>query len=312
MSKYRVWILLILCNLFWAGNYVIGKYVVAEIAPIFITFSRWLMASFLLLGIAHFFEKPKWRVVIKEWPILLILAVLGIVGYNTVLYSALNYTSSTNASLVNALNPGVIVIFSTIFLKEKISKLQLTGIFVSLLGVVVILTGGNIGQILKMEYNKGDLLMLVAIVMWALYSILGKRLKKVPPITATALSALISTIIMAPFAVSQGVDLRELSSLAINGILYITIFPSVLSFIFWNLAIKEIGANQTGIFLNLIPVFTAIISTILGNNITMVQLSGGALVFIGVYLTTGMLERKINEYKERTKEENMKNATKVS
>jgi drug/metabolite transporter (DMT)-like permease len=311
MSKYRVWILLILCNLFWAGNYVIGKYVVAEITPLMITFSRWLLASFLLLGIASHFEKPKWKVVIKEWPLLTILGILGIIGYNLALYSALDYTSSTNASLVNALNPGVIVICSTIFLKEKFSKLQGAGIIVSLLGVMVILTGGNIAQVFEMEYNKGDLLMIVAIVTWALYSVLGKKLKNTPPITASGLSALAATIIMAPFVISQGVNFGEISSLAINGILYMTVFPSVLSFIFWNLAIREIGANQTGIFLNLIPVFTAIISWILGNNITIVQISGGVLVFMGVYLATGMLERKIKEYKEKTKEKNMDNIKKV-
>lgn len=312
MGKYRVWILLVLCNLFWAGNYVIGKYVVAEVTPLMITFSRWLMASFLLLGIASYFEKPKWRVVIKEWPLLTTLGILGIIGYNLALYSALDYTSSTNASLVNALNPGVIVICSTIILKEKFSKLQGTGIILSLLGVIVILTGGNVSKLFEVEYNKGDLLMIVAIVTWALYSVLGKKLKNTPPITASGLSALIATIIMAPFVMSQGIDVRELSSLAINGILYMTIFPSVLSFIFWNVAIRQIGANQTGIFLNLIPVFTAIISWILGNNITMVQLSGGALVFIGVYLATGMLERKIKEYKTRKNEESIESITKVS
>lgn len=292
-NRNRVWLMLILCNLFWAGNYVLGKYIVSEMTPLWITFSRWLAASALLLGIAHFLEKPEWNRVKAAWPTLAGMGVLGIVGYNMVLYSALNYTSATNAALVSALNPGVIVIFSALFLKEGISRMQALGIAISLTGVIVILTRGNLGQILQMEYNKGDLLMLVAIVMWTLYSVIGKRLTTVPPITATAVSALIATMIMAPFAIAQGIDIGKIGPLTMAGILYIIIFPSVGSFIFWNMSVREIGAGRAGIFLNLIPVFTAVISWILGEQITTAQISGGLLVFLGVYLTTGMLDRRL-------------------
>jgi len=163
----------------------------------------------------------------------------------------------------------------------------------SLMGVLIILTRGNIGQVLQVEYNKGDLLMLVAILIWTIYSIISKRLKLVSPITATAASAVIATIIMAPFAIYQGIDLGALSPVAWTGIIYITIFPSVFSFIFWNIGMKELGANKTAIFLNLIPVFTAIISWSLGNEITKAQVLGGLLVFIGVYVTTRVWKTKI-------------------
>lgn len=291
MSKYKVWVFLILCNLFWAGNYVFGKYVVAEMTPLIITFSRWLMASVFLFGIAYYFEKPNWKTVLKAWPILTVMAILGIIIYNLVLYSALNYTSSTNAALVNSLNPAVIVLFSGILLREKVSLIQALGIFISLTGVIVILTGGKLGEIFQFQFNRGDLLMLVAITAWTLYSIIGKRIKNIPPITATAVSALIAAVIMAPFALLQGIHVSQISSLAVIGILYITIFPSVGSFVFWNIGMREIGASKAGIFLNLIPVFTALISWAMGNGITGVQISGGILVFIGVYMTTGMVER---------------------
>ncbi|SES97550.1 Threonine/homoserine efflux transporter RhtA [Natronincola peptidivorans] len=293
MSKYRVWLLLVLCNLFWAGNYVFGKYVVAEMPPLMITFSRWLVASVLLLIIAYFYEKPQWSLVPKEWISLLAMAVLGMIGYNTILYAALEYTSPTNASLVSALNPGIIVIFSLYMLKERISKIQSIGLVVSLLGVVVILTGGRLTQILHVSYNRGDLLMLAAVIMWTFYSIIGKRIKNIPPITTTAVTALIATIIMAPFAIVQGINYTELSPLALQGIAYMIIFPSVGSFVFWNIGVRQISASKAGVFLNLMPVFTAIISWSLGERITLAQISGGILVFIGVYLTTGMLDIKL-------------------
>ncbi len=292
-GKNKAWLLLTLCNLFWAGNYILGKYVVAEMTPLWITFSRWLAASLLLLGIAHFYEKPDWRGVGAAWPTLTGMGLLGIVGYNTVLYSALNYTSATNAALVSALNPGVMVVFSAFLLREKISRIQVLGIAVSFTGVLVVLTGGVLHQLLQLDFNRGDLLMLVAILMWTLYSIIGKRLTAVPPVTATAASALIATLIMAPFAAAQGIDAGSISPFTMVGILYIILFPSICSFIFWNISVREVGAGKAGIFLNLIPVFTAAISWMMGERITAAQVIGGLLVFLGVYLTSGLLDRRM-------------------
>lgn len=291
MNKYRVWLLLVLCNLFWAGNYVFGKFVVAEMVPINITFTRWLFASVILIGIAHFAEKPKWSEVLKEWPLLTGLAIFGIVGYNSLLYYSLNFTSPTNASLVNAFNPGLIAVASAVYLREKLSRLQVLGILVSFLGVFVIMTGGNLLQIFAVHYNRGDLFMIVAIVMWTFYSIIGKKLTAIPPVTSTAVSGLIAVIIMAPFAITQGIDFTGLSTLAVTGIAYITIFPTICSFIFWNIGVREIGPGRAGVFLNLNPVFTAVISWAIGEKVTAVQVLGGLLVFLGVYITTGMLEK---------------------
>lgn len=291
MKKYRVWLLLVLCNLFWAGNYVFGKFVVEEMTPISLTFTRWLFASVILLGIAHFVEKPKWNTVVKEWPSLIGLAIFGIVGYNSLLYYALNFTSPTNASLVNSFNPGLIALVSAIYLREKVSRIQGLGILISFLGVFVIMTKGNLLQIFVTHYNKGDLLMIIAVVMWTIYSMIGKKLTAIPTITSTAISGLIAAIIMAPFAIAQGINFTSLSATAVTGIAYITIFPSICSFIFWNIGVREIGASKAGVFLNLNPVFTAAISWILGQKITVVQVIGGLLVFLGVYFTTGMFEK---------------------
>lgn len=291
MSKYRVWLLLVLCNLFWAGNYVFGKFVVAEMTPINITFTRWLLASAILLAIAHFVEKPEWNTVLKEWPSLAGLAIFGIVGYNSLLYYSLNFTSPTNAALVNSLNPGMIAVASAIYLREKISRIQGLGILVSLLGVFIIMTNGNLLQIFVTHYNKGDLLMIIAIIAWTFYSIISRILTSIPPITATAVSGLIAVIIMAPVVIIQGIDITNISAVAVTGIAYITIFPTICSFIFWNMGVRAIGAGKAGVFLNLNPVFTAIISWIIGEKITAVQVLGGLLVFLGVYITTGMFAK---------------------
>ncbi|WP_332629000.1 DMT family transporter [Halalkalibacter flavus] len=298
MNQLRVWVLLILATLFWAGNYVFGKYVVAELTPVWITFSRWVLSLCILLPIAIFVEKPNWKKVRESWIPLLLLGLLGIIGYNIILYTALGYTSPTNAALISAVNPGFIVLFSVFMLKESLSKVQVVGLFISLIGALIIIIQGNLFGIFQMEYNRGDLLMIGAVIVWTFYSIIGKRIS-VPPITATAVSALLAMLVLAPFAFWEGLELTKVSSISIYGILYMFIFSSVCSFVFWNMSVRKIGASQAGVFLNLIPVFTALISLALGESILAEQILGGLLVFIGVYLTSGMLGNRAAHIKKK-------------
>lgn len=312
MTKYWTWFLLVICNLFWAGNYVFGKYVIADVTPLWITFSRWALALFFLFPIAHYIEKPVWNKAQKDWFLLLCMGLLGVIGYNIFLYSALSYTTPTNAALVSSLNPGVLVIASVLLYKERISVLQTLGLMISLVGALVVLTNGEMERLLQLQFNQGDLLMVGAVIIWTLYTLIGRRIST-PPITATAISTGIAVLLMAPFAYHQGIHMEEIGTLAITGILYMVLFPSVGSFVFWNLSVQKIGVSQAGVFLNLIPVFTAMISGILGDKITGAQGIGGLLVFSGVYLTTGMLEQilKIGRYKakEQSKDCLLQNST---
>ncbi|CAH0344940.1 DMT family transporter [Bacillus sp. CECT 9360] len=294
MKKHYVLLFLILANLFWAGNYVFGKFVVAEMSPLQLTFSRWLIAVFFLFPIAHWIERPDWKKVWIEWKTLLVMSILGIIAYNFLLYEALRFTTSMNAALVNSINPAVIVLFSALLLKERISLKNGLGLFISLLGVLLVLTKGQLQQIFQLDYNQGDLLMLLAILVWTFYSIIGKKLKTIPPIAATAVSVLLALFILLPFILMSGVE-YHLSRQAVIGLLYIGIFPSVGSFIFWNVSLRHIGASRAGIYLNLIAVFTAILSLLLGKTITFVQMIGGILVFIGVYLTSQKTNKETTE-----------------
>jgi drug/metabolite transporter (DMT)-like permease len=296
MKKYYVLLFLILANLFWAGNYVFGKYLVTEMSPLQMTFSRWLLALILLIPLAHWIERPDWKSVWKEWKTLFVLSILGILSYNFLLYEALQYTTPMNAALVNSINPAVLVLFSFLFLKERISLKNSFGLFISLLGVLLVLTNGQLQLIFHINYNQGDLLMLVAILVWTIYSIIGRKTKSIPPIAATSISVLFALIIMLPIILVSGITFNyNLSNQAIIGIVYMGIFPSVGSFIFWNVSLRHIDASKAGIYLNLITVFTAIISLLLGNIISFIQILGGILVFTGVYLTNQKVKKVKNK-----------------
>lgn len=292
MKKSYVILFLILANLFWAGNYVFGQYVVNEMSPLQMTFTRWFIAVFLLFPIAHWIDRPDWKKVWKQWKILFIMGILGIISYNLVLYWALQYTTSMNAALVNSINPAIIVLFSSLLLKERISLKNGIGLVISLFGVLLVLTQGHLQEILHLNYNQGDLLMIGAILIWTFYSIIGKKLKSVPPISATAVSVLLGLVSLVPFIFFTEFN-YDLSTQAIAGIMYIAIFPSVGSFIFWNSALRHINASQAGIYLNLIAVFTACLNLLLGQPITFVQVIGGILVFIGVYLSSLKAKAKV-------------------
>jgi drug/metabolite transporter (DMT)-like permease len=285
-------IFLILANLFWAGNYVFGKYVVAEMSPLWITFTRWFLALTFLIPISYFVERPNYREVFKHfWLPLSCMGILGVIGYNLLLYGALEYTSPMNASLVNALNPAMMVVFSFLILKERMTWVNVGGFALSLIGVLLILTKGHLEWIFQTTYNRGDLMMIAANLVWVFYSIIGKRLA-VPPITATACSVFLSVIFLFPFLFLQPFDITQLSVRGMTGIIYMWLFPSVCSFVFWNMAVKKVGPSYAGVYLNLITVFTAIITLMLGEKILESQIIGGAFVLIGVYFATKMTKPK--------------------
>ncbi|CAM2858831.1 DMT family transporter [Paenibacillus sediminis] len=291
--KLRYWLFLLLCNLLWAGNMVTGKYVVTEFTPLWITFLRWAISIVILFPIAHFYEKPDWKMVIKQsWLKLAFMGILGIVLFNILTYSALKYTSSTNASLVSALNPAIIMILSVFLLKERMTFVQIMGLIISFFGVVVILTQGNPLQILYTNYNKGDLLMLGVDLSWAVYSIMGKKMTGVPPITATAISSCIGVLMMLPFLFNEPLQFNKITTHGIAGIVYIALFASVCAFVLWNISVRSLGAGKASISLNLIPIYTAVINLLLGKHLDQAQIWGGLIVLAGMLLTSNIFKQK--------------------
>ena len=275
-----------LAQLFWASNFVVADRVIAEFTPLELTWLRWVGAVPILLVVAWWLEKPRWRDALREWPLHLLQALLGMVAYTLFLYSALESTSPVTASVITALNPAVIAIAAVIVLHERIRRLGVIGILVSFAGVlVVVLTGQGVEG--GLGFVPGDLLMIGAISVWTAYVITSRRLST-PPITATTIQAVMSAIMLTPVVLLVGAPglAAGPSAAAWWGLAWIIVFPSALAYLFWNIAVGTLGASKTGVFLNLLPVFTAGIALLFGDVITIGQLVGGAIVLSGVYLTT--------------------------
>jgi drug/metabolite transporter (DMT)-like permease len=275
---------LTLATLFWAGNFVIGHAAMETMQPMQLTFWRWALAAAPLLVLAHLVERPDWRAVLRHWPMLLLLSCLGMSAYTLLLYSALGHTSALNASLVTAANPALIMVLAVILLRDRPGPLSWVGVALGLLGVLLVLTAGNLQRLLTFSIDTGELLILAAITVWAFYTIAARRLS-IPAITSTALQVAMATVVLIPFAAATGAGLpatpAEGWSLA-----YIALFPSLGSYLLWNLALKATTAANAGNYLNLIAVFTAVITLALGQPITVPQVLGGILVTSGVLLTS--------------------------
>ena len=274
---------LVLATLFWSGNFVVGQAAVASMSPMDLTFWRWTLAALPLLALAHFVEKPDWGAVLRRWPVLLLLSALGMSGYTLLLYGALGYTSAMNASLITAANPALIVVMAIVLLGEKTTRLGWLGIGLGLLGVLLVLTRGELQRVFSLSINTGELMMIGAIVVWGSYTIIARRLD-IPAIAATAVQVVIATVTLAPFALALHVRFPETPAEGWS-LAYIAVFPSLGAYLFWNLALKTTPPGTAGNYLNLMVVFTAIITVALGTPLTLVQVVGGLMVVAGVLLT---------------------------
>ncbi|MGN7151264.1 DMT family transporter [Arthrobacter sp. SAFR-179] len=281
-------------TLFWAGNYVVGAGAVQSIEPLSLVFLRWAIALVPLLVIAQLVERPNWRSVLAAWPWLVALSICGLLGYNLLLYVALEHTDAFNASLINAFNPALITLAAAVFLQERLTRLSVAGVLLALAGVLIVISGGDAGRLLTAGFGTGEVLMVGAVVVWTAYTVIGRRAPKIPPITATAVQAAVAVALLAPVRLATGGLALPSTANSWASLLFIAVFPSVLSYLLWNRALTVLPASGAGVFLNLITVFTAILTILAGHVHTTAQLVGGAIVIGGVVIANAPNFRRQN------------------
>ncbi|MFC4769195.1 DMT family transporter [Effusibacillus consociatus] len=278
------YVLLLCTSILWAGNFVAGKFLVDHASSLTLTNMRWGLAILFLIPIVWKFEKrllpPK-----KALLPLFLMGLTGVVFFNIFMFLALERTSADNVGLLSALNPVAIAIVSFFVLREKMSFRQTIGMIVSLMGVVVVISHGDIQRLLHFRLNTGDLFMLAAVGTWGLYSVAGKKaMQYVSPYMSTLWAGIFGVITLLPF---------NLPSFAVNNpdsafwiaTVYVSIGATVLAMVFWNLGVQRVGGTHSGMFLNFNPIFTAILAYLfIGEHMTAVQVAGTVLVISGVYL----------------------------
>jgi drug/metabolite transporter (DMT)-like permease len=284
------YLLLILTTLFWSGNFVLSRGMHAAIPPLALSFWRWAVALLILLVLARHHLWAQRPLIRAHGRFIVIQALLGVLGFNTLLYLAMQYTTAINAVLVNSCIPVLIVVFSWLLYRETMSLRQCAGVLVSLSGVVSIMVGGDLTTLHAVSFNRGDLLVLAAAAVWALYS---SNLKRYPqglhPLAYLTAINIVGLLAILPFYL---LELSSGKTFALNPasmvtILYVAVFASVLAFIFWNRAIRTIGANRAGPFVHLMPVFSTILAVLfLDETLAWHHLQGVVLIFSGILMTT--------------------------
>ena len=275
---------LLFTSFLWGGNFVFGKFLVGHASPLIITTLRWLIAVIVLLPIV--WKKEKKLIPPKDSILpLFLMGLTGVVLFNIFQFLALEKTSATNVGLISTLNPISIAIFSAILLKDKIKPIQITAMAVSFIGVLMVLSKGEISHLLGLKFNIGDLWMVVAVIIWGLYSICSKwAMKKVTPMLSTFYSGIIGVIVLIPFNLTS-FKITDLNGSFISSILYTGVVSTVVCMVIWNIGVQKIGATSSGIFLNFNPIFTSILAFfLLGERMTWSELVGSIIVITGCFL----------------------------
>lgn len=283
------YLLLTLTVLFWSGNMVVGRGIRADIPPLALAFWRWAIAFLLVLPLALPHVKSQLPLLLKGWKPVLILGVLGVGGYNTFAYLALQYTGATNAVLLNSFIPIATIAISWAFFGKHLKRIEGLGVFISLCGALTIVAQGDLNILIHLNLNIGDLWMLGAVLVWAIYTVgLAWRPAGVHPMLMLAAMTLVGLAVLTPayfWEMAQGkqinVHLGSLASLA-----YVGIFPSFLGYIFYNRGVAEVGPNQASLFIHLMPVFGTLLSALFLAEIPQwYHYAGISLIFSGIWLT---------------------------
>ena len=295
------YVLLVVATLIWGGNFVIGRAIASSLPPITLSFLRWCTAFVIFLPFAWPFLRKEWGLLKKQWSIVFFMAVTGIAGFNTLLYIALHYTTSINASLVNSSTPIIIFMLSFIFMGERLNAQQAAGAILSFLGLLFIISKGSLEVLLKFSFNVGDLIVIAAVICWSIYSILIKQFSgRLPAYSTFTVSMVVGILILFPFFVREALTTEiAWSTGSILTIFYTGIFASIVAFMSWNIAVERIGANKAGIFLNLIPVFAALFAVLfIDETLAWYQAAGGVLVILGVFISTRLTKREKQSMKQ--------------
>jgi drug/metabolite transporter (DMT)-like permease len=291
-AERSVWhspyLLLTLCALFWAGNSVVGRALHELVPPVTLAFWRWSIALLLLLPWVAGPLRRQWRAIVSNWRVMLLLSLLGVATYNTLNYTALQTTTATNSALINSVCTVLIIVVNFVLFRVHASAWQWAGVALSLAGTLVIVSRGDPAVLAGLELVRGDVLLMVLALFWALYTAcLRWRPRELDALGFLGGTIVIGLLILAPLYIWEALNAQPvtLSPGVIAGVAYAGIFPSVLAYLFWNRGVAEVGANRAGQFLHLIPVFgTALAAVFLGETLKLFHLAGAVLIFAGIYL----------------------------
>jgi drug/metabolite transporter (DMT)-like permease len=283
-----VYLKLLLTSIFWGGAFIVGRVVAKNVDPFSASFLRFTIASVLLLLLTWKSEGRLPKIKTRQIIPLVLLGMIGIFAYNVFFFKGLKIIEAGRAALIVATVPIFVAIFSVYFFREKLNLIKVAGIITSLIGVIIVVSRGKLIEILHGSLGWGELCIFCCVISWTTYSLVGKAMvSNIAPLVLIAYSSVIGAAGLFFPAYFHGVvqNLTHYSAMDWLGIFYLAIFGTVLGFVWYLEAIKNIGPTRAALFINFVPIFSILLGfSILREPITLSLLIGAILVTSGVYL----------------------------
>jgi len=295
-KKNLAYLLLTLAVMFWAGNFIVGKFATLfEIPPLTLNVLRWVSVWIILMPFTYKEIYNNLPVIKKNWLTISFMGVITISTFNSVVYYALNYTQVINAVLVLSAIPAATIFFSSLMKIEKTNIFQLIGLLLSIAGIGSIISNGEIQKIISLNFNKGDLWMLVCVITWALYSTLLKKNKfEFSQFALIQLMVTVGIIFLIPqFFYEKSIGLEiNFNKAFILILFYVVIFPAIAAYYCWQKGVEIIGPNRASMFIQLMPLFSALMAIIIfKEKFELYHFIGASFIVLGIYLSN----RKFND-----------------
>ncbi len=282
-------LLLALAGLFWAGNTVLARGLHESVPPIALAWTRWAIATLFVLPFAWSHLKQDWPLIRRHWGALAFLSAMGAGSYNTLFYIGLNHTPALNALIVGASGPMLIALASYLAFGDRLNVTQAAGIPLAAFGVLAIIAKGDPETLARADFNQGDLWVFAALITWALYTAYLRKRPDIHWLSFAAVTFALAALFNFPLFIAEHLWSRQLQATGETAlaIAYVSVFPSVLAYIFFNRGVELIGANRAGAYIYLIPVFGSVLAvSLLGERFALYHLAGFALIMGGVFLAS--------------------------
>lgn len=294
----RPYLLLTFTALFWAGNSIVGRAARDVMPPVALAWWRWALAFLLLLPFAWPHLRRDVATLKTHWRWLLLLGALGIGTFNTLLYTGLQTTTAVNGLLLQSMQPALILMLGALVFGEYVRLPQVIGICLSITGALMIILGGDLSSLLELEFNSGDLVICVAVVVWSFYSVLLRKRPAVHPLSFLAATFVIGIVVIAPFYLAEIIDGRliESSSESWMAIGYVCLFPSLIAYLFFNRGVELLGSAATGLYLNIMSVIGAMLAVfILSEPFRWFHLVGMSLIGAGIFSASRIARQSVEQ-----------------
>jgi drug/metabolite transporter (DMT)-like permease len=283
----QAYLLLVFTTLIWGANAVAARLAVGEVSPMMLTFSRWIVCC-VALGLSSRRQiATHWRSLLPSWRFVTLMGTLGFTGFNALFYAAAHHTTAINIAIIQGTIPVLVLAGSLYFYRTRTTRLQLVGVVLTLAGIAVVASQGQLALLASLAFNIGDVWMIVACLLYAGYALSLRRRPEVPAIVFFAATAAVACVVSLPLVAAEIAmgDFFMPTAKGVALILFIGLLPSFISQITFIHAVGLVGPARAGVFLNLVPVFGPLLAVIvLGEPLSVYHAVALALVLGGIYM----------------------------